>query len=275
MTRLTLRLALSQTAGCFTDLNATLDLLDHQASRAQADAADLLLLPELFLTGYNLGADLCARLAITQTDPQFDRLRQIARSHQIALCLGYPERVGAAIANSAALIDAQGELVLNHRKTHLYGALDRAMFSHQGDRFAVADWRGWQVGIAICYDIEFPESARIMALGGADLILVPTALMTGYDVVAQHLVRARAYENQVFLAYANHCGAEHDLAYLGLSSILGPDGAPLAEAGAEATMLAATLDPAHQQAIRARDPLLADRRPASYQALPQTGPVQP
>ncbi|HQT87665.1 MAG TPA: carbon-nitrogen hydrolase family protein [Acidiphilium sp.] len=268
------RIAISQTAGCFANPQASLDLLEHQARAARAQGADLLLLPEMFLSGYNLGAEICAALAITPHDPLFDQLRSIASRHAIALCLGYPERVGAGVANSAALIDAAGHLRLNHRKVHLYGALDRAMFSHQGDRFAVVDWCGWRVGLAICYDIEFPESARLMALAGADLLLVPTALMTPYDVVANHVVRARAYENQVFLAYANHCGSEQNLDYLGLSSIIAPDGSVLAQAGTSEGQIFASIDPARQADLRARDPLLADRRPALYRPIHSAGSDQ-
>jgi predicted amidohydrolase len=260
-------IAIAQSQGCIADPVAALDQLDHEARTARTHAADLLVLPEMYLTGYNLGAERCAALAITPDDPLFDQLRIIATRHRIALCLGYPERVGDHIANSAALIDASGQLLLNHRKVHLFGALDRAMFSCSGDRFDVVTWQGWRVGLAICYDIEFPESARLMALAGADMLLVPTALMTPYDVVANHVVRARAYENQVYLAYANRCGREHNLDYVGLSSIISPDGSALAQANADVGQIIARLDPARQAEIRARDPMLIDRRPALYHPI--------
>ena len=262
-------IAIAQTQGCFAAPLAALDQLDHEARRARINGADLLVLPEMFLTGYNLGAERCADLAITPHDPLFDQLRRIATGHNIALCIGYPERVGDRIANSAALIDASGQLLLNHRKVHLFGALDRVMFACRGDRFDVVNWQGWRVGLAICYDIEFPESARLMALAGADLLLVPTALMTPYDVVANHVVRARAYENQVYLAYANRCGSEQTLDYVGLSSIIAPDGSALAQANADFGQIIAPLDPVRQAEIRARDPMLADRRPALYHPLVQ------
>lgn len=264
---MTLTIAISQTAGCFANPAAALDLLDATARRARAAQADLLVLPELFCTGYNLGAARARSLAMTPDDETFDRLRAIARAHGTAICLGFPERVDQNIANSAALIDATGDILLIYRKIHLFGALDRAMFSLRGDRFPVVPWRGLKLGLAICYDIEFPETARALAIAGADLVLVPTALMPPYDVVADHLIPTRAYENQVFIAYANHCGSEDGLAYIGKSSICGPDGAVLAKAGDGPALITATIDPAHQAEIRARDPLLADRRASLYRSL--------
>jgi predicted amidohydrolase len=264
---MTLEIAICQTPGCFADPAAGLAVLDAAAADARARQADLLVLPELFATGYNIGPARARALAMTLTDAYFTRIRAIARSHAIALCLGFPERIGEAVANSAVLIDAAGDTLLTYRKAHLFGDLDRAMFAVRGDAFPVVAWRGLSVGLAICYDIEFPETARALALAGADLVLVPTALMPPYDVVADHVIPTRAYENQIFIAYANHCGSEDGLAYLGKSSICGPDGAILAKADAGPALITATIDPAHQARVRTRDPLLADRRAALYRSL--------
>ncbi|MCW8306214.1 carbon-nitrogen hydrolase family protein [Acidiphilium sp. PA] len=264
---MTLTIAICQTEGCFADPDAAISLLDATARAASQRGAALLVLPELFCTGYNLGADRARSLAMSREDARFTKIRAIARAHGIALCLGFPEIAAGGVANSAALIDAAGEILLTYRKIHLFGALDRAMFAVRGGGFPVVAWRGFTVGLAICYDIEFPETARALALAGADLILVPTALMPPYDVVADHVIPARAYENQVFIAYANHCGSEDGLAYIGKSSICGPDGAILAKAAAGPELILAMLDPAHQARVRARDALLADRRPEFYRSL--------
>lgn len=256
--------AICQTEGRFADPDAALVLLADEAAAAKQAGADLLLLPELFLTGYNLGRERARRLAVAAGERHLVRARAIARETHIALCFGYPERVGDTVANSALVIDEAGTPILNYRKAHLFGEIDRAMFSLPGTAFPTARWRGLTLGLAICYDIEFPETARSLALEGADLVLVPTALMPPYDVVADSVIPARAYENQIYLAYANRCGAEDGLAYIGRSSICGPDGAVLAKAGAGAGRIAATLDPAHLADVRARDSLLADRLPALY-----------
>lgn len=262
-----LKLALCQTAGSFGDPEAALDLLDAEAERARAAGADILLLPELFLTGYNLGAARARELAEPADGKRIVRTRGIARARGIALAFGYPELAEGRVANAAVLIGEDGEILLNYRKAHLFGDLDRRMFGLRGDAFPVACWRGWKIGLAICYDIEIPETARLLALAGADCILVPTALMPPYEVVPRAVIPARAYENQLYLAYANHCGREGDLTYIGRSCICGPDGAVLAAAGAGPATVSARLDHAHLAAVRARDPLLADRRPELYRDL--------
>jgi len=171
------------------------------------------------------------------------------------------------VANAAMLIGPDGEILLNYRKTHLFGDLDRGMFKQPGTDFPVAELNGTKIGVLICYDIEFPEPARRLALAGADIILIPTAVMEPYDQVARHVIPARAYENQVYIAYANHSGAENGLGYIGLSSICGPDGAVLAMAGGGEEMLFAETDAAHHAAVRKADPLFKDRRPELYGPL--------
>jgi len=261
---MSVNVAICQTEGRFADPDAGLELLAQETAAAASAGADLLVLPELFLTGYNLGPDRARALAMNCEGPRIERARAVAREAGIALCFGFPEQVGDEVANSAVLIDEVGAVRLIYRKAHLFGDVDRGMFGVTGDRFPVIAWRGLSLGIAICYDIEFPETARMMALAGADLVLVPTALMPPYYVVADALVPARAYENQIYLAYANHCGSEEGLDYIGHSSICGPDGAVLAKAGTAPTRLMAKIDLAHLAEVRRRDPLLADRRPSLY-----------
>ena len=130
----------------------------------------------------------------------------------------------------------------DYRKCHLFGELDRAMFRAGSGPSALVDLCGVRIGLLICYDVEFPESVRLLALAGADLVAVPTALMDPFEVVARTVVPARAIENQVFLAYANRCGREGDLRYCGQSCVVGPDGADLARAGRGEELILAELD---------------------------------
>jgi predicted amidohydrolase len=260
-----MKIALCQTAGHLNDFSASFALMAATAAAAKADGADLLLLPEMFLSGYNIGAENARRQAITASG--LGPAQAIARDQNIALVFGYPELVGDDVANAAVLIGPEGKILLNYRKTHLFGALDRAMFKAVGTEFPLAELNGYKIGLLICYDIEFPEPARLLALEGADIILIPTAQMEPYTQVATHVIPARAYENQVYLAYANHSGTDDGLDYIGLSSICGPDGAVLAAAGKGADIIYASFDPAHHKTVRAADPLLADRRPALYGKL--------
>ena len=159
-----LKVAISQTPGCLGDPKAALGIMSSEAARAQAEGADILLLPELFLTGYNLGKTLARTLAGEVAGEMLNAAREIARAHAVALVFGYPELVGDKVANAAMFVSAAGETLLNYRKVHLYGELDRQMFEVRGDTFPVIAYRGWQIGLMICYDTEFPEPARLLAL---------------------------------------------------------------------------------------------------------------
>jgi predicted amidohydrolase len=260
-----MKLALYQGPGLINAPAASFALLAEKASNAKARGADLLLLPEMFLSGYNIGPENAQKHAVTAEG--LAPAQDIAASQQIALVFGYPERVGGKVANSAVLIGPDGKILLNYRKTHLFGELDRAMFKAVGDEFPVAELSGFKIGVLICYDIEFPEPARRLALAGADIILIPTAQMQPYEQVARHVLPARAYENQVYTAYANHSGEDDGLSYVGLSSICGPDGQVLAMAGLAEEMLFAEASAAHQRAVREADPFFTDRRPGLYGTL--------
>ncbi len=260
-----MKIALYQGPGCLNDVQAGFAHLRAQAAKAKAQGAALLLLPEMYLSGYNIGPEAAQNHAIPQSG--LAPAQEAAKSLNIALVFGYPELVDGNVANAAVLIGPDGEILLNYRKSHLFGDLDRGMFKQVGTEFPVAELNGAKIGLLICYDIEFPEPARRLALAGADIILIPTAQMEPYERVARHVIPTRAYENQAYVAYANHSGAENGLGYIGLSSICGPDGAVLAMAGAGEEMLFADTAPAHQDAVRKADPFFKDRRPELYGPL--------
>lgn len=243
------------------DVPGNLQRLRQQARLAAEQGAGLLVCPEMFLTGYNIGAAQVQRLAETEDGPSAMHVVEIAQAYRIAIAYGYPELGDdGAVYNSVQLVNAQGRSLSNYRKTHLFGELDRAMFSQGPDHFPVVELNGWKVGLLICYDIEFPENARRLALGGAELILVPTANMAPYDFTCQVTVRARAQENQCYLVYANYCGSEGDIDYCGQSSIVAPDGSLLAMAGHDECLLTAQLE--YDRLIQGREafPYLRDLR---------------
>src|ERR1700722_17576449 len=260
-----MKIALYQGPGHINDPEAGFVLMDAKAAEAKANGADLLLLTEMYLSGYNIGPEAARKFAVTASG--LAPAQKIAREHGIALVFGYPELVGNDVANASALIGPGGDILLNYRKTHLFGDLDRAMFKAAGTAFPIARLGGQKIGLLICYDIEFPEPARRLALAGVDIILIATALMEPYEQVAKYVIPTRAYENQVYVAYANHSGTDDGLNYIGLSSICGPDGRILAAAGKAEEILYATVDPAHHAAVRKADPLIADRRPELYAPL--------
>ena len=248
----------------------TLWRLDQQAQQAGAQGADLLICPEMSLTGYAIGAERAQASAELRDGPLAQAVAAIAKQHQIAIVYGYPERhaAGGKPYNAAQAFDAQGKAMGHYRKTHLFGDMDHAQFSAGDAPSQVFAYRGWRLGLLICYDVEFPETVRALALQGADAVLVPTANMAGFDEVPRLLVPARACENRVVVAYANACGQEDALQYGGLSTVALADGTPLACAGRATETLLVTLDPSALVESR-RSSQLAWRRPDLYSALTQ------
>ena len=268
-----MKLALWQTAGHPADVAANLSALEDTARVAAAAGAELLLCPECWLCGYNIGAAV-TRLAETADGASAQRIAAIARRHRLAIAYGYAERDSAGarsdsapIFNSVQVIGPDGARIAHYRKTHLFGPAERAAF-RPGTCFAAPfELAGFRCGLLICYDIEFPETARSLALSGADLVLVPTALSDEYGAVPGLMVPARAVENQVFVAYCNHAGSENGMRFLGRSCLIGPDGQAVVAAGNGEALLLGELSHAALQAAARSYPYRADRRPELYTPL--------
>ncbi|MEO3414507.1 carbon-nitrogen hydrolase family protein [Roseovarius sp. CAU 1744] len=218
---------------------------------------DLLVCPELFLSGYNVGRDI-DRLAEPPDGPFGRKMAALAQKYRCAIAYGYPERADTGLYNSAALYDSGGLLLATHRKQlPSPGSFEEQAFG-RGDGVTFADIRGWRVAMIICYEVEFPETVRQAAQGGADLVLVPTALGADWGVVAQKILPARAFENGVWLAYADHAGAENGARYYGGSRIVAPDGAAAAVAGQDEVLIIAEIDRDKVRMMQARLPYLRD-----------------
>jgi predicted amidohydrolase len=263
-----MRIAVYQCESQPADVAGNLARLDQAAADATVEGAELLVCPEMFLTGYNIGAAAVSRLAEPRDGRSANAVAEIARKRGIAILYGYPERsADGAIFNTVQLMDVDGGSLGHYRKTHLFGELDRSMFSPAAADSGVVELNGWRLAMLICYDVEFPENTRRLALAGADLIVVPTANMVPYDFVATTIVPARAFENQLYVAYANYCGSEAEISYCGLSCVASPDGKDAARAGRNEALIIGELDRARLSASRSINSYLADRRPELYQAL--------
>lgn len=257
----TLRIACLQSAGSAGEPAANAAELDGAAARAAHRGVALLITPELFLTGYDIGEDV-RRWA---DEPLVQRASDIGRRYGIHLLVGLPERAGTAVYNRAVHIDRSGSVRGRYSKAHLFGALDGEYFAAGGSPFMLTDVDGVRVAVLICYDVEFPETVRAAALAGAELIAVPTAQMEPFAFVATTVIPARAWENQVYVAYANRIGTEASTVYVGRSSIVGPDGRAIAEGGADTCeLLVATVDTAAVAEAQRQNPYLSDRRPHIY-----------
>ncbi|NUT70659.1 nitrilase-related carbon-nitrogen hydrolase [Pseudarthrobacter sp. C4D7] len=275
-------LSVLQANAVVLDIEANLRTMDDAARRAAQSGADLLLTPELFPVGYaplrlRSGLDPAALPAIRE------RLAGIARRNRIGMVYSLPAPAGSGSVPgdgrpwhiSATLLDAHGVEILTYAKVHLFGSEEREAFAAATEPPAVVDFNGIRTSLLICYDIEFPEAARAAAARGAELLLVPTALSAGYEAVPQVLVRARALESQLNVAYANHCGPEDACTFGGGSVVAGPDGTLLAEAGEGPALLFAEVGAAAVRAARNHIPYLRERRPGLYREWEAALPPEP
>jgi predicted amidohydrolase len=258
-----LRVALDQGTGRSGDTASSLARLRERARAAAADGAELLITPEMSMTGYNIG-ERVAKLAEPADGPLFDAVSRIAAQTGVAIVYGFPESADGKVYNAVRLVDATGASRALYRKTHLFGDLDRNLFSAGDDLVVQADLGEHRIGFLVCYDVEFPEAVRAHALAGTTFLVVPTALMGPNTSVATLLAPARAVENQIHLAYVNRCDTEAELDYVGLSTLVGPDGTELLRAGPTEELLVGEVDPAATELSRAELSYLGDRRPELY-----------
>jgi len=258
-----MKIALGQFVGTPADKDANLRLMEAVAADAARQDVDLLVLPELFASGYNIGAAAVAALAEPVDGPFATEAKRIASALGLGLAYGYPERAPEGVFNAATVIDRTGRCVANYRKIHLWGDFEGSSFL-PGSEPDVFEFGGMRFGLQICYDLDFPELARAQARLGAEGLIVLSATTAPYPVVPRHLVPARAYESQVFVVFANRTGEERGLAYAGESCVAAPDGTVLARCGREEALVCAVVDPG-QYAGYVRDHRFAPHaRPEAY-----------
>jgi predicted amidohydrolase len=255
-----LSIAGMQTVGTLGDVAANLAELREAAREAKGRDVELLITPELFVTGYNVGDDL-NELAKQDLLVQ---VRDIAREEGIAIVVGLPEYDAGHYYNTAVFLDEHGEILGRYRKTHLFGSLDQNAFTPGDQLVCTVDYRGVRLAILICYDVEFPETVRAAALAGAHAILVPTAQMIPFEIVAEQVVRVRAWENQLYVAYINHDGAEDDLVYVGRSSIADPYGNVIDSILQGTGLVRGVIDTDIVDKAQGQNPYLLDLRPELY-----------
>jgi predicted amidohydrolase len=253
--------------------SGNLEMAEKLIARASGDGARLIVLPEMFnVLGdaevLRSGAEPLDGLSLHWASEQ-------ARRHRIWLVAGsIVERVEGRerIFNTSCLFDPAGERLAMYRKIHLFDCDVPGASYHEsatvmpGRDIICAEADGVPLGLSICFDLRFPELFRILALGGARLIALPSAFTerTGRDHW-EVLVRARAIENQVYVIAANQVGASTPkLRWFGRSMIVDSWGVVLAQAPDRECYIVTDLDFAEQDRIRAQLPSLANRRPEAY-----------
>ena len=237
--------------------------------RALQEAAtagvELVLAAELAVSGYNQTLATLREVA-KQGAEIVARLADAVATTGVALATGLPRLRDGTLYNSAVLITPEDGVVLTYDKCHLFGDAERATFAPGDRRSQLVDWKGLKVGLLICYDVEFPEMVRALALDGMQLALVPTALPKVGDIetVSDRYIPTRAFENGIFVAYAGLCGEERGMDYLGGSHIAAPNCQTLAKCGVDEVLLVADLETDLVGRADRSGPYLRDRRPELY-----------
>ncbi|NET60910.1 MAG: nitrilase [Symploca sp. SIO2E6] len=299
-----IRLAIYQGQGWVGDKQAitkNIKILENAAQMASYEfQAQLLLLPELFLCGYNICPNDVSNIVLTE-DELIPQIGEIAQSNNIAIVCPYAEiDADERCYDAIMLIDRNGTKLRNYRKTQLWGNDEKRNWwypyvDEPEDAYAVNQVNGINVGMLNCYEAEFPELSRILALKGAQLVVIPTAADVAtlepnncgkfdpkgewtdwaYPDVSKTAIPGNAYQNKMFVAYANHAllekrsSGELSAIYLGNSAIADPYGQLLVAADNVETLLIADCVPGNYTCTHpdGQSDYIKDRRPNLYHQL--------
>lgn len=275
----TLRVAALQIDPTIGEVESNLDRIEAAAVRAHDAGAVLAVAPEAAVTGYAFDSrDEALAVARRGELLASDRLAAVATRTGMALICGTLEAVGEELFNTALILAPDGRRLV-YRKLHLpYLGVDR--FVTPGpDAPTVVELVGIRVGVLICYDLRFPEAARVCALEGADLIALPTNWPVGVDFHPDLFAPARAAENHCYLLAADRVGTERGTTFMGRSLLVDPDGRRLAVASdTKEELLLGDIDPAAARVTHVRRrpgehewDTIADRRPGLYARLLEPG----
>jgi len=242
------------------NLGKALSALD----RAQRQGAQLTVLPEMWSTGYDYKH--LAELA-EQTPAILQQLCRMSAKAGLVVVGSLPERAEGKIFNTAYVID-RGTVAGSYRKLHLFSVMGEDRFLGSGGHSLVVPTSVGRLGVAICYDLRFPELFRKLALEGAEILCLPAEWPKPRQEHWRTLLRARAIENQFFVAACNCCGPQGKLDFFGMSLLIAPRGEVLAEGGESEVELYADFDPEEMAGYRNQIPCYRDRRPDVYGKLP-------
>lgn len=255
------KIAAIQMKSVMKDKNYNLDKAISFIKEASKENADIVCLPELFYSGYHLNKEEFLGISEKQDGKMFQELSKVSKDLRIHIIASYPEKIDVpgVIYNSSMLIDNNGILVGNARKVYLWG--EEKLSFREGDKFTVFNTILGKIGILICYDNEFPEPPRIMALKGAELIFVPSV----WSMVAKHRwdidLKASSLYNLLFTVGVNTI----DNGACGNSKIVNPRGELLAEASLNnEEIIYSSIDLKDVVRTRGKIPYLQDFKNATF-----------
>jgi predicted amidohydrolase len=268
-----------------------MERMEKAVETAKKYDVQLISFPELYVPGYTLSPETAEKVAEFKDGPSITKGKEVAKKYNMGILLPYAEKAKSEDGSlkyydSIAVISEKGELLESYRKTQLYGQQERDNWSFGNNPQKVHKFFDFPVGVLNCYECEFPELTRILALKGAKLIVGPTAADNYYTLpdgkrsnvpypdIAKILFPAHSYANNLFFAYSNRCGYEKrgkDVwHYRGNSIVCGPHGDVIAAANHEQdTMLIVDCVPGYYGMTHPAPKYgyLKDRRPDMYKEL--------
>lgn len=242
--------------------DTNLAVVSQLAVEAAARDTDLLLLPELWGSGYDL--EQAERYATAVDDGLFAATAELAAQHDLYIFGSLLSSVHGEPTNTGVLFDPEGRAVAEYSKLHLFRLMDEDRWLAPGPTRTLAEAPWGRAGLSICYDLRFPELYRTYALDGAHLFLVPAQWPHPRLSHWRTLLRARAIENQVFVVACNRVGETEGTEFCGHSAIVDPWGETIVEAGEEPVLLTADVDLGRVDEVRLKIPVFQDRRPDVY-----------
>lgn len=241
-----------------TNYNHTIELV-QEASKKKCD---MIILPELWAYGYDLPH--AQQYACSIAQGIFQQIGELAQKYSIYIGGSLLEKRAGKIYNTFAIHGPNGELAGAYRKIHLFKLMEEDQWLSPGNKPVIASLPWGLTGMEICYDLRFPELSRLLALKGVCLILIPAEWPIQRIEHWRALIRARAIENQVFVAAVNRVGLEAGAQFGGCSMVVNPNGDVLVEGGTEEALLITEIDFDEINKSRQKMYSIADRRPSVY-----------
>ena len=234
---------------------------------AAGRGSDLVVLPELWHSSIDLenAGSYASPLAAEAGDGGwFGRFASLARDNHVWLTGSMLESQDGQFYNTMVLYSPEGKLAASYRKMHLFRLMNEDQYLAPGESGTMHELPWGCAGLAICYDLRFPELFRRYALEGARLVILPAAWPHPRRMHWRTLLRSRAIENQWFVAACNRVGTAEDVSFFGASAVVDPWGETLIEGGETEALLTVRIDLETVEATRAKIPIFADRRPELY-----------
>ncbi|GAB4511268.1 MAG: carbon-nitrogen family hydrolase [Anaerolineae bacterium] len=247
------------------DVKRNINTMEKMAAEAAKRGSHLLVLPELWSTGYAL--DKAQDLADVLNTGIFTHISTVAAKAKLSIIGSVLEKRGMDVTNSAAFFAANGRMMGIYRKIHLFRLMNEDRYLQAGSSPLGMDLPWGRTALAICYDLRFPELFRRYALEDTQLVVLPAEWPLERVEHWRTLIMARAIENQTFMVAANAAGKTGDTVFGGHSMIVDPWGKIIVEAGEEPMLVTGEIEMDRVKEVRERIPVFEDRRPETYETL--------